>query len=551
VVKMNTDKGLDWKEKLEFKTASIDYYFKFGKTAFYDDHAGREETLDVRALYDKTGNFWLCNSYKYYTVDEITLINFFKNQFSSTGLFLNSSIKNRVLEAFRQYGRVNYEKLKEIPKDCVCFQNAIVYVGNKECPLEQGSCLTDDPKNTNYTEATLDYFVTSPIDYDYDPRKEYSCPTIDSLFEDWVGIEKKELLYDLVAYCMLPDYPIHRIFILFGSGRNGKSTFMKILNKVIGKDNTCASDLKILTETPFGTAHLYKKLICYIGETNGNKLESTSVLKRLTGQDLVTAQYKNKPQFEFENYAKLIITTNVIPQTTDKTIGHLSKYIIIDFTKRYDERKDVFSEIPEEEFLALANLSVNRLRKILLNRKFASEPTLEQKIKIYEEKSNPLETYLSSHTELTNNPKDYIFCSEFYDSYISWLKINGYSFSYSYKFVMREVSEKNIDIMRKTHYDNVIKSPESTQHSEPKQYNAYIGIKWKPKDKLTVDTIESDNLPELDDKEYTSDEIYNHLLKKYGLPIGYNKEIIISKFKKEGAIFEPKTGVYKISQSYT
>ena len=521
--------------KPEFSAQNIDFYFRNKKV--YTE-TGKELMLDVYTLFDDTNNFWIPNSYKYYVVDEITLINRLKEQFSNTASFLNSSIKSRIIEAYKQYGRMNYNKLKTIPKDCVSFRNAIVYVGNKKCPLSAGYSLVDDPQQTNYTESTLDYFVTSPIDYDYDPRKEYSCPTIDKLFIDWVGEKKKDLLYDIVAYCMLPDYPIHRIFILFGSGRNGKSTFMKILNKVIGKDNVCASDLKMLTETPFGTAHLYRKLICYIGETNGNKLESTSVLKRLTGQDLVTAQYKNKPIFEFENYAKLIITTNVIPQTTDKTIGHLSKYIIVDFKKRFSEVEDVFAKIPENEFEALANLSVERLKKILINRKFASEPSLEEKIKIYEEKSNPLKSFLANKVEITNNYSDWIYCSEFYDSYINWLKTNGYSFSYTYKFVMREMEDKNIDIERKTYH--------ISNGTEPKRYNAYMGLRWK-----TSNNIESDNIPELDDKEYTSDEIYNYILKKYGLPIGYDKEIIISKFKKEGAIFEPKTGVYKISQSYT
>lgn len=180
-------------EKPEFSAQNIDFYFRNKKV--YTE-TGKEQMLDVYALYDDTNNFWIPNSYKYYVVDEITLINKLKEQFNNTASFLNSSIKSRIIEAYKQYGRMNYNQLKTIPKDCVSFRNAIVYVGNKKCPLSAGYSLVDDPQQTNYTESTLDYFVTSPIDYDYDPRKEYSCPTIDKLFIDWVGEKKK-------TYCMI------------------------------------------------------------------------------------------------------------------------------------------------------------------------------------------------------------------------------------------------------------------------------------------------------------------------------------------------------------
>lgn len=517
------------KDKALFELNSLNFYFTNKKA---NTSTGDTIDLDTLVLYDESDNFWLANCTKYYVTDEINLINFFKSQFENTGAFLNSSVKNRVIEAFKQYGRERYLKLNKIPADCICYNNAIVYLGNGKCPLES-TLIAEDPEKTNYTEDTFNYFMTNPIPYDYDPRKEYKCPKIHELFVDWVGKDKAELLYDLIAYCVYPGYPINRIFILYGSGRNGKSTFMKILNKVIGVQNICASDLKTLTETPFGTATLYKKLVCYIGETDGHKLENTSILKRLTGEDLVSAQNKNKPLFEFVNYAKLIITTNTIPQTTDKSIGHLSRYIIIDFKKRYDEKRDVFSEIPESEFCALANICADRLKRILSNRGFNCEPTTEEKIKLYEEKSNPFNSFFRGNIVITNEEKDYIFTYDLLDKYNSWLLSNGYGLSATKKWLSQQLADKEIQSDRKQIWVN----------GESKRYYAYIGITWKTEPNFVSDDFI------FEEKEYTKEEIIKFIRSQTQetIPDMYTDDQLIKIFKKQAKIYEPRNGIYKLT----
>ena len=61
-------------------------------------------SLDV--IFDEDQVFWKQNGVKYEMADETNIINNFKEYFSNSSIFLNSGIKNKILEAYRQYGEI-------------------------------------------------------------------------------------------------------------------------------------------------------------------------------------------------------------------------------------------------------------------------------------------------------------------------------------------------------------------------------------------------------------------------------------------------------------
>ena len=172
--------------------------------------------------------------------------------------------------------------------------------------------------------------MTNPIPWKVsgDPR----TPTMDKIFEEWVGKEYVPLLYEILAYCLIPDYPINRLFCLIGSGLNGKSKFLELLQIFVGMQNVCSTELDSLISSRFEVTRLHKKLVCLMGETNFGEISKTSILKKLTGKDIIGFEYKNKNPFEDYNYAKILIATNNLPTTTDKTIGFYRRWCIIDLS---------------------------------------------------------------------------------------------------------------------------------------------------------------------------------------------------------------------------
>jgi len=518
-----------------FEFNLLNNYFEKGLIGYNDSGDKIEFNNDV--IYDANGNFWMQNCIKYNLVDDIDLINNFKKKFKSSSIFLKSGTKNSIIEAYKQYGRSKSKSVLELPKECIVFKNYIIYVGNKKITdiinLDYINLLDMLSENKNIICNNLNFFlIKQVIPYDYNYDYNYSCPTIDQLFCDWVGSEYKEQLYELIAYCMLPDYPIHRIFWLFGSGRNGKSVFMKIIEKIIGNDNICASDIHTLTDTPFGTSQLYTKLVCYIGETDNHQLEKTSILKRLSGQDLISAQFKGKPLFTFNNIAKIIISTNSLPQTIDRTDGYYSRQIIINFKNKFDESEDILSKIPDSEYVALANICVAKLKSLLLKRKFFNEKTIYEKRIEYEKYSNPLNTFIEDFVEITENNDEYIFVYDLYQKYSEWLNNNGYSDYMSKTLFSQKIHSMGIITEKVINY-NIDGNP---------RIRAFIGIKYKENNTI----IQENNTIIHEDKVYNSEEIYNLFKEKNKISDINSKDEIIKILKKNNYIYEVRSGEYKL-----
>ena len=173
-------------------------------------------------FYDKNGMFWFWNTtqYKWEIVDEVDIMISLEKHLEFNGQTVNSNIKNQYLESLKRVGRSSTPK--EAPNKWVQFKNKAFSLESK-----------------NVYDITPHYFFTNPLPYDM--GKESNTPTMDKLFKDWVGEKNVNTLYQLIAYCCTTTYPIHLIFCLVGTGRNGKTQFQKVLNKFMGLEFRAAN----------------------------------------------------------------------------------------------------------------------------------------------------------------------------------------------------------------------------------------------------------------------------------------------------------------------
>lgn len=407
-----------------------------------------EEVYKVTPLfYDKSGIFWMWNNNlkKWELTDEVDLLNMIKD--ATNDDIISSKNRQEIINMLKQTGRKNIPK--PIKKTWIQFVDKIY-------DIEDGSCF----------DATPEYFVTNPIPWKVsgDPR----TPTIDKIFEEWVGKDYKELLYEIVAYCLLPDYPINRLFCFIGGGMNGKSKFLELIERFVGKENVCSTELDCLLASRFEVTRLYKKLVCFMGETNFDEISKTSILKKLTGRDLIGFEYKNKTPFEEYNYAKILIATNNLPTTTDKTIGFYRRWCIIDFPNKFTEKKDILKDIPEEEYNNLATNCVITLNKLLKAREFTNEGTIEERAEKYESKSNFLEKFIKMF--ITEDTNGYITKSSFIKKFTEWCEENRY----------RKMSETSIGKnMNELGYESSTKNFEWMNDGKGGNARVWLGIKWR------------------------------------------------------------------------
>jgi len=414
--------------------------------SFADKFNLAEQLIEVMPLYyDNSNLFWRFHTgkKKWEIIDEIDLMN--SVTYSSYANTISSKERSEILQALKQVARQN--KPKEAKPSWLQFDDEVI-------DIETGLRF----------KATSEYFLTNPIPYKL--GEDIETPCIDKLFLEWVGKDFKPVLYEIIAFCLLRTYPLHRLFCFIGSGLNGKSCFLRLIKKFLGSENICSSELDTILKSRFEVTKLHKKLVCMMGETDFNQLSKTSLIKKLTGEDVIGFEYKNKTPFDDSNYAKILIATNNLPTTDDKTEGFYRRWNIIDFPNKFSEDKDVLESIPELEYNNLALKSIGVLIELLKDRKFTKEGSIEERKKRYEDKSNPLEKFMKEFID-NSDSNGHIWKYEFEKRLNEWCKENRF----------RELSEAVIGKkMKELGIEQAKRQIDWT--NENKQIRCWMGIKW-------------------------------------------------------------------------
>lgn len=349
-------------------------------------------------FFDRNKLWWLWKDNRWGVVDDVDMISLLDDNLGFMGQTVSASIRNNHLAAMQWVGRKN--KPKDAPIKWIQFKDKAFSLTAK----------------TIY-EVTPDYFFCNPIPWEI--GVDDATPTMDKLFEEWVGKQHIKTLYEILAYCCYNSYPIHLIFCLIGSGRNGKSTFLSLLSKFLGKENICSTELDTLLDSRFESFKLFKKSACTMGETNFGLLEKTSLLKKLSGQDMIGYEYKNKLPFDDYNYAKIIISSNSLPSSLDTSEGFYRRWLIIDFPNQFPEGKDILIQVPDLEYNNLCKKICNILPNLIEKGSFTNQGTIERRKERYILASNPLSLFIQEYC--TKDETVFMRYSELYTNYATYL----------------------------------------------------------------------------------------------------------------------------------
>lgn len=104
------------------------------------------------------------------------------------------------------------------------------------------------------------------------------------------------------------------VFVLIGLPHTGKSVWLSIWRALIGNDHTSSMSLNQIGSNRFMTAELFKSQLNITSELDENgKIQGTSVIKAVTGGDLLTAERKGENSFHFYGRTKLVAAGNYMP----------------------------------------------------------------------------------------------------------------------------------------------------------------------------------------------------------------------------------------------
>ncbi|MFJ5280330.1 phage/plasmid primase, P4 family [Streptomyces parvulus] len=165
-------------------------------------------------------------------------------------------------------------------------------VGNGVVDLRTGQLLPVDRK----------YLLTRGTSVEYDPNAD--CPMwMDFLAWAFQGdVETIEYIQRMFGMCLIGNNAHQVAFFLYGPGRSGKTTLTRVLSRLLG-DYATSADLSVFNESSSGhnepLARLAGARLVVFSETRQGQRINEAQFKKFTGEDTLTASYKNKSWFEF------------------------------------------------------------------------------------------------------------------------------------------------------------------------------------------------------------------------------------------------------------
>ena len=198
-----------------------------------------------------------------------------------------------------------------------------------------------DPITLELHPHDLDHLSVIQFNTDWDP--DATCPVFDKWIEDVLPGQRERLL-DATCEMFDPHRTPSQAVFLYGPSRSGKSTYGRLLLKIVGKENSSAVSLRQLSESRFASANLYGSTLNAAMDLDDRDINDLSAFKQLTGEDLVGADRKYGAQFTFTNQALFLFSANKVPAVAERSKAWVSRVNPFEFPFTFIGNEDATYE---------------------------------------------------------------------------------------------------------------------------------------------------------------------------------------------------------------
>ncbi len=182
-----------------------------------------------------------------------------------------------------------------------------------------------------------DDLITRRVEFDY--KKDAPCPEwrhfLMSIFQG--DAQLVDFMQRAVGYSLSGSTKEQCVFILYGIGMNGKSTFLKHIFRILGDYaiNTPSSTLmeKYNDSIPNDVARLKGTRFVTALESGKSRALAEAQIKQLTGDDPISARFLHREYFDFFATFKIFFATNHKPNISGTDKGIWRRIITIPFEK--------------------------------------------------------------------------------------------------------------------------------------------------------------------------------------------------------------------------
>ena len=245
-------------------------------------------------------------------------------------------------------------------------------------------------------EHSPDFLSIIQLPVAYDPNSK--CRRILRFLGQVLHPQDVFTTMEIIGYLLYRTAEYEKAVMLYGNGDNGKSVFIKLIEALVGPENCSHIPLqKISDNDRFSSVDLYGKVVNTFADSTSQKLTVTGNFKTLVSGHTIRAQKKYGQPFSDRNKAKLIFSSNKIPDSDDKSHAYYKRWLILSFGKVFHgitKDTNLISKLTtQDELSGLLNLGLIALRQLKKDGGFR-DISVERVRKEYEHNANTVKAFL-------------------------------------------------------------------------------------------------------------------------------------------------------------
>lgn len=318
--------------------------------------------------------------------------------------FIRSTTIDRVFKLFLQYCELEKqpEELNHYTRPYINFENGMYDVKKKKL-------YPHSPKALSINQ----------IPWSYDPNADHGSGTeIEKFLSQAIPDETdREMLLEYIGLCCTKDVSQQKMLIICGDGGTGKSTVINLVQKLVGKRNTSNVAMSKLSEN-FQAIRMMGKLLNSCADLEIDALDDVTMIKKLIGEDSISDSYKGKDIISFDNYAKLLFSTNELPLVrNEKTEGFYRRLLILTMNEKPKWRDPRLAERLENEIPYLLHLAMEALHRMYMRGSIIESEASKERVRQLRNDSDTIEAFLNDGWRRTGDESDKVKRDEIFKKY--------------------------------------------------------------------------------------------------------------------------------------
>lgn len=326
--------------------------------------------------------------------------------------------------------------------------------------------------------------LRSVVPCNYDPQA--TCPRWDA-FVQWALPEpsRLSLLQEAFGYTLVPGQPFQSFFMMTGTGSNGKSVVLAVLQAMHKDAFETVALANLGGRFSLGTIGRKRLAIDTEAENVNNQVmgegnSATAILKSWTGGDPVKIEAKRVQGWSETINAKYFMSCNKKPRFVDPTKGVWRRLKLLRFEASVDERQadtNLPQKLVASELPGIVNWSVRGLLRLFHQNGFTTSDVLKSDLREYQIDSDSVALFLTDFMRAAPDAADAWFdIRPFHKAYKERCLESGHTSVSEVEFRQR-LEMLGVVVGRPGDADTVNNCPIGTERVPGQQYWAIKG--WR------------------------------------------------------------------------